>query len=46
VPTEPVLLAQVSQVLGYPPGRTGELLEDYRRVSRRARQVVERVFYE
>jgi glutamate-ammonia-ligase adenylyltransferase len=45
VPTDPRVLAQVSQVLGYPPGASGELLEDYRRVSRRARAVVEDVFY-
>ncbi len=45
VPTEALLLAQVSQVLGYAPGRAGDLLEDYRRVARRARDVVERVFY-
>ncbi len=45
VPTDHRTLAQVSQVLGYPPGASGELLELYRRVSRRARTVVERVFY-
>lgn len=45
VPTEPLVLRQVSQVLGYAPGRSGELVEDYRRVSRRARTVVEKVFY-
>ncbi|WP_308286820.1 bifunctional [glutamine synthetase] adenylyltransferase/[glutamine synthetase]-adenylyl-L-tyrosine phosphorylase [Actinomadura parmotrematis] len=33
----------VTQVLGYPA--TGELLEDYRRHARRARAVVERLFY-
>ncbi|XRQ03327.1 bifunctional [glutamine synthetase] adenylyltransferase/[glutamine synthetase]-adenylyl-L-tyrosine phosphorylase [Actinomadura welshii] len=33
----------VSSVLGYPG--TGELLEDYRRHARRARAVVDRVFY-
>jgi glutamate-ammonia-ligase adenylyltransferase len=32
-------------VLGYPPGESGALLDDYRRITRRARGVVERVFY-
>ena len=35
----------VARVLGYAPGRTEEFVEDYRRVTRRARGVVERVFY-
>jgi [glutamine synthetase] adenylyltransferase / [glutamine synthetase]-adenylyl-L-tyrosine phosphorylase len=39
-------LAAVARAMGYPPGRDpGELLEDYRRATRRARRVVERVFY-
>ncbi|MBX6766539.1 MAG: hypothetical protein IRY90_05210, partial [Actinomadura rubrobrunea] len=33
----------VTRMLGYPG--TGDLLEDYRRRTRRARAVVERVFY-
>ena len=33
----------VTRVLGYPG--SGDLLEDYRRCARRARVVVERVFY-
>lgn len=37
--------AGIARVLGYEPGRTGDLLEDYRRVTRRARVVAERVFY-
>ena len=37
-------LASVAYVLGYEP--PGELLEDYRRRTRRARAVVERVFYD
>jgi glutamate-ammonia-ligase adenylyltransferase len=45
VPTDARDLSAVSQVLGYPPGKSGELLDDYRRVTRRARGVVERVFY-
>ncbi len=46
VPTDLRDLAGVAHVLGYRPGESGRLLEDYRRVTRRARQVVERVFYE
>ena len=38
-------LAGVARLIGYPPGTTGALVEDYRRVTRRARAVVERVFY-
>lgn len=45
VPTDLRDLAGVAHVLGYPAGESGRLLEDYRRVTRRARQVVERVFY-
>ncbi len=37
--------AGVARVVGYAPGRTGDLEEDYRRRARRARGVVERVFY-
>ena len=38
-------LAAVGHVLGYAPGGAGQLVEDYRRTTRRARAVVERVFY-
>ncbi|HZB49843.1 MAG TPA: bifunctional [glutamine synthetase] adenylyltransferase/[glutamine synthetase]-adenylyl-L-tyrosine phosphorylase, partial [Mycobacteriales bacterium] len=39
-------LLGVMRVVGYPPGRDpGEFLDDYRRATRRARRVVERVFY-
>ncbi len=38
-------LAALGHVLGYAPGRTGQLVEDYLRATRRARAVVERVFY-
>ncbi len=37
--------ASVAELLGYPPGESGMVVEDYRRVTRRARSVVERVFY-
>ncbi|WP_449061969.1 bifunctional [glutamine synthetase] adenylyltransferase/[glutamine synthetase]-adenylyl-L-tyrosine phosphorylase [Planomonospora algeriensis] len=36
----------LSRALGYPPEASEDFLDDYRRVTRRARQVVERVFYE
>ncbi len=38
-------LAGVAQALGYPAGAQGEFLDDYRRLTRRARLVVERAFY-
>jgi len=46
VPTDARGLTGVGHLLGYPPGHSGQLLEEYRRVTRRARGVVERVFYE
>jgi glutamate-ammonia-ligase adenylyltransferase len=45
LPTDARDLSAVAQVLGYRPGESGALLDDYRRVTRRARAVVERVFY-
>jgi glutamate-ammonia-ligase adenylyltransferase len=45
VPRDTGDLALVAGVMGYPPGHAGDLVEDYRRTSRRARAVVERVFY-
>jgi [glutamine synthetase] adenylyltransferase / [glutamine synthetase]-adenylyl-L-tyrosine phosphorylase len=38
-------VAGVAALVGYAPGDSGALVEDYRRVTRRARSVVERVFY-
>jgi glutamate-ammonia-ligase adenylyltransferase len=38
-------LAGVAHVLGYRNGHAGELVEEYRRAARRARGVVERLFY-
>jgi len=35
----------VARALGYPAGSQGDFLDDYRRATRRARTVVERVFY-
>ena len=38
-------LAGVAQVLGYPPGTVEEMRNDYLRTTRRARVVVDRVFW-
>jgi len=45
MPRDPRALAAVSRVLGYAPGRSAEFVDDYRKMARRARAVVERVFY-
>ncbi|MET9252925.1 bifunctional [glutamine synthetase] adenylyltransferase/[glutamine synthetase]-adenylyl-L-tyrosine phosphorylase [Streptomyces sp. NPDC048182] len=45
-PTDPRELAAVGRYLGHGPGHAGAMLEDYRRTARRARGVVERLFYE
>jgi glutamate-ammonia-ligase adenylyltransferase len=45
LPTDLRELAGIARVVGYPPGAAGSLVEDYRRTTRRARAVVERVFY-
>ncbi|MFP8962567.1 bifunctional [glutamine synthetase] adenylyltransferase/[glutamine synthetase]-adenylyl-L-tyrosine phosphorylase [Streptomyces nanhaiensis] len=44
-PSESRELAAVGRYLGYEPGHVGEMLEDYRRTTRRARAVVDRLFY-
>ncbi|MEU8552181.1 bifunctional [glutamine synthetase] adenylyltransferase/[glutamine synthetase]-adenylyl-L-tyrosine phosphorylase [Streptomyces roseoverticillatus] len=44
-PTEPRELAAVGRYLGYEPGHVGEMLDDYRRTTRRARAVVDELFY-
>ncbi|WP_324651009.1 bifunctional [glutamine synthetase] adenylyltransferase/[glutamine synthetase]-adenylyl-L-tyrosine phosphorylase [Georgenia sp. H159] len=46
LPHDPVQLAGVARLLGYGPGQTAEFEEDYLRATRRARAVVERVFFE
>ncbi|MEU2051062.1 hypothetical protein ABZ757_37405, partial [Streptomyces albidoflavus] len=38
-------LAAVARYLGYEPGHVGDMLDDYRRTTRRARAVVDEVFY-
>jgi glutamate-ammonia-ligase adenylyltransferase len=45
VPTELRELSAVGRILGYAPGESGALVEDYRRTTRRARAVAERLFY-
>ena len=35
----------VARIVGYPPSSPAEIVDDYQRVTRRARSVVERVFY-
>jgi len=45
LPTDLRELTGVARVLGYPPGAAGTLVDDYRRAARRARTVVEQVFY-
>ncbi|MFF5788196.1 bifunctional [glutamine synthetase] adenylyltransferase/[glutamine synthetase]-adenylyl-L-tyrosine phosphorylase [Streptomyces sp. NPDC012693] len=44
-PSDPRELAAVGRYLGYGPGRVGEMVDDYRRITRRARAVVEELFY-
>ncbi|GAA2490877.1 bifunctional [glutamine synthetase] adenylyltransferase/[glutamine synthetase]-adenylyl-L-tyrosine phosphorylase [Streptomyces gobitricini] len=44
-PSETRELAAVGRYLGYGPGHAGEMVEDYRRTTRRARAVVEELFY-
>ncbi|MBE9373194.1 bifunctional [glutamine synthetase] adenylyltransferase/[glutamine synthetase]-adenylyl-L-tyrosine phosphorylase [Saccharopolyspora sp. HNM0983] len=47
LPTKARELSAVAAALGYPSSvDTGEVVDDYMRVTRRARAVVERVFYE
>jgi glutamate-ammonia-ligase adenylyltransferase len=45
VPRDPRERAAVASVLGYGPGESDEMVNDYRRTTRRARGVVERVFW-
>jgi [glutamine synthetase] adenylyltransferase / [glutamine synthetase]-adenylyl-L-tyrosine phosphorylase len=46
VPSDYRTLARVAYLLSYPPDDGGALPEDYRRLTRRARQVMERLFYD
>ncbi|MFC8097667.1 bifunctional [glutamine synthetase] adenylyltransferase/[glutamine synthetase]-adenylyl-L-tyrosine phosphorylase [Streptomyces sp. NPDC057363] len=44
-PTDPRELAAVGRYLGHGPGHAGDMLDEYRRTARRARTVVEELFY-
>ncbi len=46
LPQDERSLAIVAHLLGYRPGAARQLLEDYRRVTRRSRRVMERIFYD
>ncbi|MBD8869914.1 bifunctional [glutamine synthetase] adenylyltransferase/[glutamine synthetase]-adenylyl-L-tyrosine phosphorylase [Nocardioides donggukensis] len=46
VPSDPAERAGVAAVLGYPPGRSEAMVNDYLRTTRRARTVVDRVFWD
>ncbi len=45
LPAKQAELAAVARILGYPPDAGQALVEDYRRTARRARAVMERLFY-
>ncbi|MFF8675851.1 bifunctional [glutamine synthetase] adenylyltransferase/[glutamine synthetase]-adenylyl-L-tyrosine phosphorylase [Streptomyces sp. NPDC015242] len=44
-PSDPRELAAVGRYLGHNPGHVGDMLDGYRRTARRARTVVEELFY-
>ncbi len=45
IPVRAAEVAAVASVLGYPPGAGQDLVQDYRQAARRARAVMERLFY-
>ena len=45
IPAKQAELSAVARILGYPPDASQDLVEDYRRTARRARSVMERLFY-
>ncbi len=45
VPSSQPELGAVARLLGYPPDASQDLVQDYRRAARRARAVMERLFY-
>ncbi len=45
LPTDAREAGGVARIVGYAPAQTGTLRDDYRRLTRRARGVVERTFY-
>jgi glutamate-ammonia-ligase adenylyltransferase len=46
VPSDVHDLEGIARLMGYPPGSASKLEEDYLSITRKARQVVERVFYD
>jgi glutamate-ammonia-ligase adenylyltransferase len=47
LPSQGTALVGVGRALGYPPGFDhGQLVDTWRRTARRARRVVERIFYD
>jgi glutamate-ammonia-ligase adenylyltransferase len=46
LPRDPRTKVAMAAVLGYPPGGSDEMLNDYLRITRRARTVVDRIFWE
>ena len=46
LPSDVLALAGIARAMHYPPGSGAQMEEDYLRTARRARKVVERVFYE
>jgi glutamate-ammonia-ligase adenylyltransferase len=45
LPTDPRERAALARLLGYGPGETAAMINDYRRTTRRAGRVVDRVFW-
>jgi glutamate-ammonia-ligase adenylyltransferase len=45
LPADPIARAGVAHLLGYSPDEAGRLVEDYLRTARRARSVMDRVFW-
>lgn len=45
LPTDSVTLAGIARLLGYPAGSAGDLVELHGKTARRARTVMERIFY-
>ena len=45
LPARQAELAAVARLLGYPPDGAQDLVQDFRRGARRARAVMERLFY-
>jgi len=46
LPSDPRERTAVARILGYAPGQTAAMVNDYQRTARRARAVVDRIFWE